>query len=703
MLNDVLKEDIQGAYSRLLEEKGYKARSCQKSMIAEIARTIGGASEETSPVCVVEAGTGTGKTIAYAIATIPIAQHLKKKIVIATATVALQEQIIYQDLPDIRKHSGLDFSFALAKGRRRYLCLSKLDNALQGSSSMSQTLSMFDEGMPGMSGNDGPSVDAGPLFEQMLNRLGRGEWDGDKDSWPEEIEPVTWSRVSTDHAQCTGRQCSHYENCYFYKAREDIHRVDCIVTNQDLVLSDLMMGGGAVLPDPEDTIYIFDEGHHLPDKAGNHFSHVFSIYSTKGWLMQMPSTFQLASADLPIIHGGTISAAEAAIEALNLRLDEVAAELQSHKEDADVQDDGWRYRFPLGRVDTTITKFAAAVAAGFTKLQGMTETLIPRIEEVLEDTAPADRDEIERWLSIIAAIDARLIAAISLWQNFSIADMKPPYARWVKYVNSGPIEGLEIQLSCHPVSVSEELDDRLWSRCAGAIVTSATISVGQDFSGFQKRSGVSPESRFVSLASPFRFREQGVLRVPAMQTDPSDADAHTEELATLIPEMIENEPGSLVLFTSWRQMLRVYDEIDTDFRERVLLQGGMSKLERINRHRASIDKGAPSCIFGLASFSEGVDLPGEYCSHVVIAKIPFSVPDDPVDATLSEWIEDSGGNSFYELMLPNAAIRIVQAAGRLLRTETDRGTVTILDRRVVSKSYGKIILDALPPFAREIH
>ena len=144
MLTEALKEEIQTAFSRLLEEKGYRPRHCQKTMIAEIARTLGNVPGDNS-ICVVEAGTGTGKTIAYAMASIPIAKQLKKKIVIATATVALQEQIVYQDLPDIRRHSGLEFSFALAKGRRRYLCLSRLDLALQGSNQVNQAFSFFEQ------------------------------------------------------------------------------------------------------------------------------------------------------------------------------------------------------------------------------------------------------------------------------------------------------------------------------------------------------------------------------------------------------------------------------------------------------------------------------------------------------------------------------------------------------------------------------
>ncbi len=695
MLTKALKEEIQGAYSRLLEEKGYRARRCQKTMIAEIARTLGNVPEDNS-VCVVEAGTGTGKTIAYAIASIPIAKQLKKKIVIATATVALQEQIVYQDLPDIRLHSGLEFSFALAKGRRRYLCLSRLDLALQDTSQGNQAFSFFEN-----AAGDSDQVDSA-IFDSMLTALGKGEWDGERDSWPEEINHATWARVSTDHTQCTHRQCRHYENCYFYRARENIHRVDCIVTNQDLVLSDLMMGGGAVLPDPEDTIYIFDEGHHLPEKAGNHFSHFLALYATKTWLQQIPTSLKLASAEVPAIGSGLINDVDSTVQQASRRLDDAAQVLQLLKVDAEEQDDGWQYRFPRGRVGNDITEVSKQLANSFVRLDDRVDRVLPLIESTLEDVSAAQRESVENWLSVVGSISTRVSAAAELWHNFSVAEHSPPYARWVGFSTQGQTEGMEIQLSCHPVSVADELFERLWSRCAGAVLTSATLSVARDFSSFQSKSGIPADMVFTSLASPFRYQEQAVLAVPKMRTDPGQADQHTQEIAELIPDLLDKEIGALVLFTSWRQMLRVFDDIDEAFRERILMQGELSKMEILGRHRSAVDRGEVSCIFGLASFSEGVDLPGDYCRHVVIAKIPFSVPDDPVDATLSEWIEEKGGNSFYEVMLPNAALRVVQAAGRLLRTETDEGTVTLLDRRVVSKSYGKVILNSLPPFAREI-
>jgi ATP-dependent DNA helicase DinG len=187
-----------------------------------------------------------------------------------------------------------------------------------------------------------------------------------------------------------------------------------------------------------------------------------------------------------------------------------------------------------------------------------------------------------------------------------------------------------------------------------------------------------------------------------MKTDPRQADEHTDEVAAMLPGLLEGVVGGLVLFASWRQMFRVTDQLPGEFMDKVMSQGTLGKAEIVSRHKEKIDGGESSIIFGLASFAEGIDLPGQYCDHVVVVKIPFAVPDDPVGATLSEWIEAKGGNSFQEIMIPDAALRMVQACGRLLRTETDTGTISILDRRLVTQRYGSLLLDALPPFRREI-
>lgn len=704
MLSDEVKTDIQTAYSALLDAKGYQARSCQKQMIADIANTLGsievdenGERTTDNNICVIEAGTGTGKTIAYAISALPIAKSLGKRLVVSTATIALQEQIVLVDLPDLKKHSGLNFSFVLAKGRRRYLCLSRLDEVLQSvrDQSPNQSLAFLDEGMIVA------DEEHQALFETMLVKLGRGEWDGDKDNWGEEIEYNAWSQVSTDHVQCTGRQCSHYDNCFFYKARERIHKVDCIVTNHDLVMSDIMMGGGAVLPAPEDTIYIFDEGHHLPDKAINHFSSFLQLRSSQAWLEQVPATLKQLTNELGNIGGlpRSLSAFDSATTDIVALLEDAVHLFDPLRDEAEGNETDVRYRFVEGRIEPSHRELSQVLLSATGRLESQLNVLKSALEDALLESEPSDQEQVEHWLPIVASMFARTEGNAKLWRDYATADpdSEPPRARWINFR-----EGDELNLHASPIDVHETLYDLLWSRCFGAVITSATLAVGADFSRFQAQSGISDTNHFRALLSPFRYQEKAVLRVPHMKVDPRQADEHNEAVSMMLPDLLADVRGSLVLFSSWRQMYRVTDALPSSFSKNVLSQGDLSKSEIIAQHKGRIDSGESSVIFGLASFSEGIDLPGAYCEHVVIVKIPFAVPNDPVGATLSEWIEAKGGNSFQEIMIPDAALRLVQACGRLLRTETDTGVVSILDRRLVTQRYGNLLLNALQPFRREI-
>ena len=303
MLSDELKHTIQSAYTRFLDKKGLKARYGQRLMIAEVAKVLGdiavdaeGKRSGAPAVVAIEAGTGTGKTVAYSLAAIPAARAAGKRLIIATATVALQEQIVDKDLPDIIKNSGLSFTYALAKGRGRYLYLSKHDALSQHGEAEYATAQLF--------ADDGFYIDVDSesekLFTEMINQLASNRWDGDRDNWPHVLEDVTWARVTTDHTQCTGRHCANFQQCAFYKAREGMTKVDVIVTNHDMVLADLALGGGAVLPDPRETIYVFDEGHHLPDKAIGHFSHFTRLRSTADWLGQIDKSMTRLLAQNPL-------------------------------------------------------------------------------------------------------------------------------------------------------------------------------------------------------------------------------------------------------------------------------------------------------------------------------------------------------------------------------------------------------------------
>ncbi|MBV8048741.1 MAG: ATP-dependent DNA helicase DinG, partial [Paludibacterium sp.] len=255
-----------------------------------------------------------------------------------------------------------------------------------------------------------------------------------------------------------------------------------------------------------------------------------------------------------------------------------------------------------------------------------------------------------------------------------------------------------------PVSAAASLASTLWRRAAGALLTSATLRSLGAFDLLLAQTGLKwlPQVSCIALDSPFNFSEQGELYLPPLLASPKDAAAHTREIAEWLPKLIDvAEPvGTLVLFSSRKQMQEVAALVPTALRDRLLVQGEWPKSALLAEHQQRLDAGQSSVIFGLDSFSEGLDLPGERCVHVIIAKLPFAMPDDPVGRTLSRWIEKRGGNPFTELTVPEASIKLVQAVGRLIRSERDYGRVTILDNRLVRQSYGKKMLASLPPFRR---
>lgn len=713
MLSAELKSQIQGAYSRFLEAKGLKPRYGQRLMIAEVAKVLGaikpdeeGHRDGEPAVVAVEAGTGTGKTVAYSLAAIPVAKAAGKRLVIATATVALQEQIVHKDLPDLIRNSGLSFSFALAKGRGRYLCLSRLDALLQEGQAQSATAQLFaDEGFR-------IDVDEASqkLYTGMVEKLAGNRWDGDRDTWPEELDDQVWSRLTTDHSQCTNRHCPNFQQCAFYKAREGMTKVDVIVTNHDMVLADLALGGGAVLPDPRDTIYVFDEGHHLPDKAIGHFAHFTRLRSTADWLGQVDKnlTKLLAQHPLPGDLGRLLEQVPELARELRTQqqfMFTLCEQLADFRAGEDMEGrERPRHRFEGGVVPEHLREPGIELKKGFARLTDLFTRLAELLKEAMdgEGSVGIPSHQAEEWYPLFGSLLARAQGNWELWGAFTSEDPEdsPPMARWLTLVESGVLFDIEVNAS--PILAAETLRRNLWNVAYGALVTSATLIALNSFDRFRMRAGLPRSAVTVVVPSPFRHAEAGLLRVPDLKADPRDAAAHTAAIIRELPALVEGTRGTLVLFSSRRQMQDVFDGLDREWRRRVLIQGNLSKQETLSKHKARVDEGEPSVLFGLASFAEGVDLPGAYCEHVVIAKIPFAVPDDPVEAALAEWIEARGGNPFMEIAVPDASLRLVQACGRLLRTETDRGTITLLDRRVVTQRYGKAILNALPPFRREI-
>lgn len=718
MLDESQKRVIQKAYSAFLESKKLKARPGQKQMIAEIARALGDIETDNEgrrisdpSITVIEAGTGTGKTVGYVLPAVVMAQASKKRLIIATATVTLQEQVINKDLPDIILKTGLKFSYTLAKGRGRYACLSKLDRLLQEEKATASLMDMF--------AYDGyileNSQTSFALYQSMLEAFAASKWEGDRDSWPEAMEDLQWRSVTTEHDQCTGRRCGYFRQCPFYKARSDLEHADVVVANHDLVLADLALGGGAILPEPKDVIYVFDEGHHLPDKAIDHFTCQSRVKGTVNWLEKAGKHLQktLIRQALPGELGELLKRVQPEFDALvnalghtwemlnSIARFEPKTQFTTHGESQVAY-----YRFPEGVVPGPLRQQAERLKAGFSKCGGMLEKVAKALDDAMNGDVPGiDRRQAEQLYPEIGGMQSRMESHFQLWLTYTMNDPEgePPCARWLKWTEGSFGEELEVFSS--PIMSSTTLWQMLWSVAHAAVVTSATLAALGSFDRFRMRSGVPAESRCVVVPSPFLHGEAASLVIPAMVSDPRNAEEHTGEIIELLPELLsgDNHPkGMLVLFSSRRQMKNVHFGLDAEWQEKILLQDDFSRQELLRKHRQRIDDGKISILFGLASLTEGIDLPGNYCEHVIIAKIPFAVPDDPVEAALSEWLESKGRNPFMEITVPDAAIRLIQACGRLLRTEQDRGRITIMDRRLVTARYGRMIMNSLPPFRRVI-
>lgn len=709
MLSEEIKKTIQQNYSTLVENKNLQNRLGQKQMIAEIANCLASVEMDAdgkriSPqpaICVIEAGTGIGKTIAYLLSVIPVAQALGKKVVLATATVALQEQVMNKDIPDLLKHSNMKFTYSLAKGRGRYLCLSKLDNVLKSNSSQDAMADLY-----GLELED-PSAADKALYQDMLDALIDNKWQGDRDDWPSVLPDLQWRGVAVEKGQCSGNRCSNFTTCCFYRSRSNMLEADCIVANHDLVLADLSLGGGVILPAPEDCIYIFDEAHHLPLKGISHFSHFISLKATLTWLDRITTIFKGMTVEL-----GRDSELIRQLEKARQAADKTRAVLQEHlplfqffadkAESANVTGDITQYTFSQGVVSDEIRETSHNILLEFRDLEDRLSKITDRLKDFMEnDGGEVDRQTAENWYPVIGIMLTRAEAAIQLWKAFSIEDHGDyaPNARWLTFRPLGA--DAEITLSSSPVMAADALTDFLWNHCFAAVLTSATLTALGNFEFLSMRSGLHENTIFKQIGSPFDFFNKATLRIPSQGFDPSNADAHTQSIIEILPELIVENKGALVLFSSRRQMQMVLQGVDEEFQFKSLSQDDYSKQELIRLHKDRVDKGQASIIFGLASLTEGIDLPGDYCTQVIIAKIPFSVPNDPVEKTLGEWIKGQGKNPFSEISVPEASMRLIQASGRLLRTESDSGTITILDERLLKKFYGKGIINSLPPYKVE--
>lgn len=678
MIPEQVRDTIQSQYRAFLSGNSFAPRSGQRQMIASIARTLWHSSKAN--ICAIEAGTGTGKTLAYILPALATARQQGKQLVVATATVALQEQLISKDLPTIKRLGEMDFTYALVKGRGRYACNLKLDQM----ASSSDELPVFND----------PDFRPSPLYAELNEALRRGDWDGDRDHWSEAITERDWRPLIADRYQCLNRHCPMISDCVFYRAREELAEVDCLVTNQDLFLSDLQLGGGVILPPPEEAIYVFDEAHHLVNKARNHFSTTARLSNAESQIEQIAETMSRLQEDGRA--GGLARLQEdilAVVNVLTPLQEDFRQLLEKTYQGISVE----LVRFPHGKVDTHIREAGVPLATAWRRCAVQLEKLTGKMDFSDGDSAELKTMAVE-WGPVIGQIFARADNLAEAWRAFSASESEPT-ARWIEIDHRRG----DFSLKTIPLRPGEKLETLFWNQVAGAVLTSATLTAMGSFTTLLDGLSLPEETTTLSIQSPFDFAGRGQLVIPHGCPEAGDSKAHDAFLQEYLPQVFSEVLGTLVLFSSDRQMQHLAETIAEDSKVPVLVQGTHSKQEILRRHRERIDMGEASVIFGLASFAEGIDLPGDYCSHVIIAKIPFPVPDDPVIESLGEWVESRGQNAFGSVMLPEASLSLIQAVGRLMRSETDSGRVTILDRRLVSKGYGKRLLNSLPAFSRMLN
>lgn len=665
---------------------GFKTRRAQLAMVAMVAHALGNHRSESNPtprgshVGIIEAGTGTGKSFGALVPAIVMARSRGMQLVVSSSTVALQQQYIHKDVPVLARLLRQGFSVAIAKGRRRYVCPMKLDRAA--------TRVRRAQADPAQRRVSAQTERARERVLELDAEFSEGRWAGDRDELHTEVDERAWAVVSTDAKGCLGPKCKHRAACPYVLARRRVADADLIVANHDLVLSSLWQPGG--LSDPAKTFYVFDEAHSLGLKVIQHFAVRHPLKVSVRWIAEAS---RLAAEAVEVFGLGDrrIDAMAAARDDARKAIDELANRLAASRSLGDR-----RVRRLRG---ATLPAWLADLGSRVRdSARGIQDALVA-IRESL-DTMIESHDDAGEMVADLGDHAAHVDAIVDAWDLLlAEADpLRPPVARWIEYQCEGA--DAECVVCASPIVGGDELRALLWVRAAAAVLMSATLTACGSFDLFMRQTGLDrmEDVRALQVPSPFDYGGRAQLVVARMTCSPTNVDGHTREVIDKLPALIRSR-GTLVLFTSSQQMRQVHAAMPQALKRLILLQGSVSKAQLLNAHRRAIDAGESSVLFGLQSLAEGVDLPGEYCTHVVIAKLPFSVPDDPVEEARKEWVDARGGSAFLDVTLPEASVRLQQQVGRLLRTVDDSGTVTVLDRRLATKRWGAKLLSGLPPFS----
>lgn len=588
-------------------------------------------------VLVAEAGTGTGKTFAYLVP----ALLAGGKVIISTGTKTLQDQLFHRDVPTIRAALNVPVTISLLKGRANYICHYHLKKTLS------------DEGS---SFNSREEIKFLKLINSYANRSKTGDKSG-LHKVPENA-PI-WQKVTSTRENCLGSDCPNYKQCFVMEARKKALSSDIVIVNHHLFFADVMLrdeGVSELLP--ACNTVIFDEAHQLPETASLFFG-------------ESVSTSQL----LILARDTTLEAIQHAKDFTELP--EAIAAMEKAARDLRLTIPEENTRFPLNLVQQYPTFHPALnlLVDKITILASMLENQAGRAEG-LENCLQRTKD---------------ILSRIKHWCK---QDEPDEYIRWVEVFSHA------LQLNATPLSIAETFNKQLNASPRAWIFTSATLSVKNDFSHYCHEMGLTT-AQSACWDSPFAFSEQSLLYVPTGIPEPN-ARQYTEYVVNAaLPVLCASQGRAFFLCTSLRAMQQIHDLLLLAFKHEkvdypLLLQGQSSRSDMLEQFRQTNN----AVLIGSQSFWEGVDVKGEALSLVIIDKLPFAPPDDPVLSARIDKIKKEGRNAFMEYQLPRAVINLKQGAGRLIRDENDRGVLMICDPRLITKSYGRRIWQSLPPMRR---
>lgn len=700
----VLQPD--GALSQNL--KGFESRKQQ----LEMARNVIDAYNDDG-IALIEAGTGTGKSFAYLIPAIMWALQKGEKTVISTNTITLQEQLIHKDIPLVAKALRTPVKAVLVKGMRNYLCLRKLEEA-KGELLL----------LPSEEANEVTRID---IWSQASN-------DGSKATLPFVPSSSVWDKVGAENDTCNKAKCPYYQQCPFFKARKLAEDAQILVVNHHLLFADLSLRNSeenyqdsAVLPFYKKVI--LDEAHHIEDVATEYFADHINRLELLQILGRLTSEKHGKShGKIPLVKERLLALfpPQDAPKEVSSLLVTLNSDLPNTRRDllTQIADTFDAYS---GFLDSVKNRSSEDTALGENKLRIMpmhqthpswTNEMKPRTEQLINSikryvqmlqeiethVKRLDNDRIKEQLKgvffEITALCLRLLNACDLLDNF-VMRMPPSHkVRWIESQNLRSTTNLHLVDA--ELDISKALVDYLFSKLSTVVLCSATLTTNKKFDFIRKRLGLTSENLKTkaitenTYESPFNFSKQALLAIPTDLPDPSSPQ-FTAAASEKIWQAVQASRGNaFVLFTSYSMMKVCHQALMqklTDNRFHVLKQGDDNRQTLLERFKAT-DR---SVLFGTDSFWEGVDVAGDALRCVIIVKLPFKVPTEPLIQARTEAIFAKGGDPFMEYSLPSAIVKFKQGVGRLIRNHKDRGCIVCLDPRLLTKGYGQQFLNSLPP------